>query len=208
MSIQKRVDVILKTLDSLYPNVPAVPLKYSTDWELLVAVILSAQCTDKKVNEVTVNVFDKYTSLDDYVRANQKEFEEEIRPTGFYRNKTKHILQSARMIQDRFDGVVPNTMKDLLTLPGVARKTANVILGIVYNTYEGIVVDTHIKRLSIKFGLVDSKSPEAIEKELMKIIPHDKWWDFSSKLKAYGQDYSPAHKKNNEDDPISVALQN
>ena len=97
-------------------------------------------------------------------------------------------------------------MDDLLKLPGVARKTANVVLGVVYNKYEGIVVDTHIKRLSTKFGLVTSKSPEAIERELMKIIPKEKWWDFSSKLKAYGQDYSPARKKEDDDNPISKAL--
>ena len=184
ISLSERATIVLDTLDELYPEVPPVPLNYTTDWELLVAVILSAQCTDVKVNEVTGKLFRKYSTLTDYVQADQEEFEHDIRSTGFYRNKAKHIKASAKIIQSDFNNRVPDTMDDLLKLPGVARKTANVVLGVVYNKYEGIVVDTHIKRLSTKFGLVTSKSPEAIERELMKIIPKEKWWDFSSKLKA------------------------
>lgn len=170
------------------------------------AVVLSAQCTDKKVNEVTQKLFKKYPTFNDYLAANLAEFEMEIRSTGFYRNKAKNILMTARIVADDFGGKIPSTMDELIKLPGVGRKTANVLLGALYGQAVGVVVDTHVKRLAIKFGLTNNTSPETIEKDLMAILPQEAWWEFAHKLKSYGQDYSPAHKKNEESDPISQAL--
>ena len=146
-------------------------LRYANNWELLVSVILSAQCTDKKVNEVTQKLFKKYKTLDDYVNADSKEFEKNIYSTGFYRNKTKNILASAKIVKETFGDKVPNTMEEILTLPGVSRKTANVVLGNAYGVVEGIAVDTHVIRLSRLLGLSNEKDPKKIEQDLMLILP-------------------------------------
>ncbi len=151
------------------------------------AVILSAQCTDKKVNEVTEKLFKRYRTLDDYVTANSREFENMIRPTGFYRAKTKNILASAKIIQEKFGGKVPQTMEEMLTLKGVARKTANVVLGNAYGVTEGIAVDTHVRRLSQRLGLSVSDNPEKIEQDLMQLVPKKDWFKFTYLLIDHGR---------------------
>ncbi len=177
-------------------------LKYSSHWELLVAVMLSAQCTDKKVNEVTEKLFKKYRTLDDYVHAKQSEFEKDIFSTGFYRAKARHILASAKIVQKRFGGHVPQTMEELITLPGVARKTANVVLGNAYGVVEGIAVDTHVKRLSRLLGLTESSDPNRIEQDLMEIVPHKDWMNFTYLLIEYGRKYCSAKKHDHANCPL------
>lgn len=199
------VETILQTLEELYPN-PEIALSYSNTLELLIAVILSAQCTDKKVNEVTDKLFKKYPDLDAYVHANLEEFQQDIRSTGFYKNKAKNVLAACKMIKNEFEGEVPKTMEALITLPGVARKTANVVLSEAYGIHEGIAVDTHVKRLSNKFGLTTSSDPKKIEQDLMKVVPKDQWRNFTLRMIQYGRDYSPARKVKDVDDPISKKL--
>lgn len=150
-------------------------------------VILSAQCTDKKVNEVTEKLFKKYKTLGDYVTADAKEFEQMIRSTGFYRAKTKNILASAKIVKEKFGGEIPRTMQDLLTLKGVARKTANVVLGNAYGVVEGIAVDTHVCRLSQRLGLSSENNPEKIEKDLMELIPKKDWFKSTYLLIDHGR---------------------
>jgi len=190
---QERVQSIIKTLKRLFPDAKIV-LKYSNPWELLVAVILSAQCTDKKVNEVTYELFKKYRRFEDYLKADPAEFEQDIKPTGFYRNKTKNILAAARIVDEKFEGKVPRTMEEILELPGVARKTANVVLGNAYGLVEGIAVDTHVMRLSQKLGLTSNKDPVKIERDLMEIIPQKDWFFLTYGLIEYGRHICPARK--------------
>jgi len=182
---------ILNALKKLFPDAH-IALTFSNHWELLVAVILSAQCTDKKVNEVTLHLFKKYRALDDYIHANAREFEQDIRSTGFFRNKTKHILAAAKIIKEKYRGAIPERMEDLLTLPGVARKTANVVLANAYGFVEGIAVDTHVKRLSKLLGLTDNTNPDKIEKDLMALLPKKEWFDFTYRLIEFGRAYCPA----------------
>ena len=160
---------ILKKLKQLLPGA-GMMLTFNNEWELLVAVQLSAQCTDKKVNEITPALFAQYPKLEDYVRADPQEFEQMIFQSGFYRNKTKNILAAAKVVQEKFKGKLPKTMAEMLTIPGIGRKSANVILGNAYGVVEGIAVDTHIWRLSRKLGLTDHNTPEKIERDLMQII--------------------------------------
>lgn len=183
---KKRAREIIKRLKKTYPDARIV-LKFSNSWELLVAVILSAQCTDKKVNEVTPALFKKYKTLDDYVNADQKKFEQMIRPTGFYRAKAKNILTTAKLVKEKFNGIVPRTMEEMLTLRGVARKTANVVLGNAYDVVEGIAVDTHVKRLSRRLGLSSSDNPEKIEQDLMAIIQKEDWFKMTYLLVDHGR---------------------
>ena len=171
---KKRAQKIIARLKKKYPHAK-IALTFSNPWELLVAVILSAQCTDKKVNEITPVLFKKYRTLNDYVRADKKEFETIIRPSGFYHAKAKNILASAKLVKEKFHGRVPQTMKEILTLKGVARKTANVVLGNAYGVVEGIAVDTHVIRLSQRLGLSPHAQPEKIEKDLMELIPKKDW---------------------------------
>lgn len=149
-----RVQTILKLLKKTYPNAKIV-LRCSNPWELLVAVILSAQCTDVMVNKVTERLFKKYTTLTDYINADIKEFEQDVKSTGFYHNKARNILAAAKLIKEKFNGAIPRTMPEMVTIPGVARKTANVVLGKAYGVVEGIAVDTHVLRLSQRLHLVD-----------------------------------------------------
>ena len=165
---------IITVLNKTYPHAK-IALRFSNPWELLVAVILSAQCTDKKVNEITPVLFKKYKTLGDYVHADKKEFETIIRSSGFYHAKAKHILTTAKLLKEKFAGRVPQTMEQILTLRGVARKTANVVLGNAYGVVEGIAVDTHVIRLSQRLGLSSHAQPEKIEKDLMKLIPKKNW---------------------------------
>ena len=188
---KKRAQLLLRKLKKLFPDAQMV-LKYSNNWELLVAVILSAQCTDRTVNKVTEKLFKKYRTLNDYVRARPKEFEQDIRSTGFYRNKAKHILASAKIIKQQYGGKVPSTMEALLRFPGVARKTANIVLGNAFGIVEGVAVDTHVARLSHRFVLSKEKNPEKIEKDLMALLPKKEWFTFTYRIIEYGRNYCSA----------------
>lgn len=196
--IEKRKKIVAEVIPKLKKMFPGAKifLNYSTPWELLVAVQLSAQCTDVMVNKVTEKLFKKYRTLDDYFHAEQKDFEQDIFSTGFYRNKTKHVLAAAKMIKKNFDGIVPRTMEDILTLPGVARKTANVVLGNAYGVIDGIAVDTHVKRLSRILGLTDHADPNKIEQDLMAVVPKKEWMKFTYLLIEYGRKYCIAKKHN------------
>ena len=200
---KKKAMKIVKKLKELFPKA-TIALHYSNDWELLVAVELSAQCTDKKVNEVTKLLFKKYRMLDDYVHADPKEFEQDIKSTGFYHNKTKNILAAAKMIKERFNGKVPKTMEEILEVPGVARKTANVVLGMAYGVVEGIAVDTHVIRLSRLLGLTDQKDPVKIERDLMEILPKEEWLEFTYRLIDYGRAYCPAKAHDHARCPLTA----
>lgn len=193
-------------LAALYPDAK-IALNYSTEWECLVAVQLSAQCTDQRVNMVTKTLFKKYPTLDDYVHADPKEFEKDIFACGFYRNKTKNILAAAKMIHTKWKGVLPRTMEEMLQIPGVARKTANVVLSTLFHVSAGIAVDTHVRRFAIRFDLTDYTDPVRIERDLMELMPQDMWWSFNHRLVHYGRDYCGARKHNCKDHPLSVVFQ-
>ena len=200
--LKRRAVAVLRILKKLLPHAK-ISLKFSNNWELLVAVILSAQCTDKKVNEVTERLFKKYPSFKSYVHVSQKEFEQDIRSTGFYRSKAKHILAASKLVKEKFDGKIPRTMEEILTLPGVARKTANVVLGNAYGVVEGIAVDTHVRRLTKLLGLTSHTDPEKIEKDLMAILPKKEWFDFTYRMIDYGRKYCPARPHDHENCPLS-----
>ena len=197
-----RATAINRELKRLFPHA-RIALNYSSPWECLVAVELSAQCTDKKVNEVTEKLFKKYRNLDDYINAKPSEFERDIHSTGFFRNKTKNILAAAKLIEKKFRGRVPRTMKDILTVPGVARKTANVVLGNVYGVVEGIAVDTHVLRMSRVLGLSDATTPENVERDLMALFPKREWFLLTYRLVEYGRTYCPAKTKDHREEPLS-----
>lgn len=199
---KKRARKVLAALKKLFPHAH-IALRYGSIWELLVAVELSAQCTDVMVNKVTEKLFKKYRTLKDYVAADPREFEKDIRQTGFYRNKTKNILAAAKLIRERFGGRVPKTMSELLTVPGVARKTANVVLGNAHGVIEGIAVDTHVKRFAQKLSLSDSKKPEKIERDLMALLPQKEWFDFTYRIIEYGRQICPARKHDCAEHPLS-----
>lgn len=186
-----RARKVLAMLKRLFPKT-GMMLRYSNDWELLVAVELSAQCTDKKVNEVTEKLFKKYRAPEDYINADPKKFEQDIFSTGFYRNKTKNILAAAKFIKEQHGGKIPKTMGEMLEIPGVARKTANVVLGNAHKVVEGIAVDTHVKRLTRLWGLTNEEKPEKIERDLMSIIPKKEWFNFTYRTIEYGRNYCPA----------------
>jgi len=196
-----RGKAVLRKLGRLFPGA-GMMLVYKNNWELLVAVELSAQCTDKKVNEVTPRLFARYPTLDAYVQADPREFEQLIFQTGFYRNKTKNILAAATMVQERFHGKIPKTMEEILQLPGVARKTANVVLGNAYGVVEGIAVDTHVKRLAHVLSLSDEQDPNKIEKDLMEVFPRKDWFRATYLLIEYGRKYCPARKHDHTQCPL------
>jgi endonuclease-3 len=193
---------IIKKLKELFPKIKP-SLDYSNNFELLVATILSAQCTDKMVNKVTEKLFKKYRSINNYVNADISEFEKDIRSTGFYKNKAKNIINSAKIIKKKFNNKVPNTMNDLLTLPGVARKTANIVIYKCFGKIEGVAVDTHVKRLSDILGLSRNNNPEKIEKDLMKLLPKKEWMDFTFRMVEYGRRFCPAKKHDHKNCPLS-----
>lgn len=182
----KRKHDVLKTLKSVYPDTRTA-LDFKTPLQMLVATILSAQCTDKQVNLVTPSLFAKYEDANDLMTADRLELEQLIKSTGFYRNKAKSIIGAATMLVKEFNGNVPNNMKDILRLPGVARKTANVVLSEAYGVIEGIAVDTHVKRLSGRLGLSNENTPEKIERDLMNTFPRNDWYDVTSTLIAHGR---------------------
>lgn len=200
---KKRVHKILKVLEKLFANTHGTELNYKKQWQLLIAVILSAQCTDKKVNEVTQKLFKKYKTLDAVANAPHSEFEKDIYSTGFYRAKTKNILAMAKILHKKFGGRVPRTMKDMLTLPGVARKTANVVLGNIYGVVQGITVDTHVIRLSRQLGLTNNTNPVKIEQDLMKIVPKKEWFRFSNYLVLYGRYLCSAKRHDHQNCPLA-----
>ncbi|MEK7193459.1 MAG: endonuclease III [Patescibacteria group bacterium] len=189
--LKKRAFKINSALKKLFPKARII-LNYRNHWELLVAVQLSAQCTDIMVNKVTEKLFKKYRTLDDYIKAKPKEFEEDVYSTGFYRNKTKNILAAAKMIKKKYNGNIPKTMEELLRVPGVARKTANVVLGNAHGIIEGIAVDTHVKRLARVLGLSKENSPEKIERDLMELLPKKEWFHFTYRVIEYGRKYCVA----------------
>lgn len=181
-----RVSAILEKLDEAYPAATCA-LTHQNPFQLLIATILSAQCTDERVNQVTPKLFAKYPKPTDFAYANPAELEQEIRPTGFFRNKTKSIMGASKKIKEEFRGEVPKTMEDLLTLPGVARKTANVVLGTAFGLASGIVVDTHVRRVAGRLSLTKNTDPKKIERDLMQVIPKEKWILFAHQLIWHGR---------------------
>ena len=181
----KKIDAVIKVLKREFPN-PSVELHYSTPLELLMATILSAQCTDDRVNKVTPTLFRKYRTAGDYARADAGVLEQEIRSTGFYRNKAKNIISCCGMLVEKHGGEVPGTLEDLVSLPGVWRKTANVILGNCFGR-PAIVVDTHVRRVSQRIGLARSDDPDRIEEELGAVCPRRLWTRLSHQLLLHGR---------------------
>jgi len=181
-----RIDRILAALDRMYPDVTCA-LRHSNAWELLVATILSAQCTDKRVNMVTPELFRKYPTIRDFAAAKQEELAQEVRSTGFFNNKAKSVIGAARKILSKFGGEVPREMEQLLSVPGAARKTANVVLGTAFGIASGVVVDTHVQRISQRLDLTRNTDPVKIEKDLMKAIPKSKWILFSHQMIHHGR---------------------
>jgi len=182
----ERVRQIIAGLDQLYPNATCA-LTHRSAWELLVATILSAQCTDVRVNMVTPVLFEKYPTVQDFAALEPEQLEPDIRSTGFFRNKSKSVVGAARKIVADFGGKVPQTMDELLSLPGVARKTANVVLGTWFKKNEGIVVDTHVTRISRRLELTRQEDAKKIEEDLMRIIPRERWTDFSHEVIWHGR---------------------
>ena len=189
----KRVAAILAKLEEAYPKATC-ELNHKNAFELLIATILSAQCTDVRVNQVTQTLFPKYPDAKAFAYANPGELEQEIRPTGFFRNKTKSVMGTSRGILENFGGEVPRTMEEILTLPGVARKTANVVLGTAYRIPSGIVVDTHVQRIANRLDLTRNEDPKKIEQDLMQVIPKDKWIQFSHQIIWHGRRICQARK--------------
>jgi endonuclease-3 len=200
---RQRALAMARTLRGLVPEI-AVPLRHRNNWELLVAVVLSAQATDKKVNEITKQLFQKYKTLSDYGQAVQAAFEQDIRQIGLYRSKARHILASARIIQQRYGGELPCTMEEMVKLPGIGRKSANVILGKAYGVVEGIAVDTHVRRFALRFDLTDSTNPSQIERDLMALLPKEEWFGFSYRLIMYGRQICPARRHDCRDHPLTL----
>ena len=189
----ERVDAILARLDAEYGTEYRCYLDHETPWQLLIAVILSAQCTDARVNIVTADLFKKYPTLEDFAAADLKELEQDIHSIGFYHMKAKNIIQCAKRLVEEYGGVVPEKLEDLLTLAGVGRKTANVIRGNIYHV-PSIVVDTHVKRISRKLGLTKETEPEKIEADLMKVLPEDHWILWNIHIITLGRTICTARK--------------
>jgi endonuclease-3 len=189
----KRVASILARLDEAYPNATC-ELKHENPFQLLISTILSAQCTDVRVNQVAETLYKKYPDAKAFAYATPGELEMEIRPTGFFRNKTKSVMGASKAILEKFGGQVPRTMEEILTLPGVARKTGNVVLGTAYGIASGVVVDTHVLRLSNRLDLTREEDPKKVEQDLMKIIPQEKWIQFSHQIIWHGRRVCHARK--------------
>jgi endonuclease-3 len=183
---EERLRFILKKLDQMYPDATCA-LLHKNPWELLVATILSAQCTDKRVNEVTPGLFAKYPTPQDFASARQEVLANDIRSTGFFNNKAKSILGAAKMVVNEYGGLVPRTMEELLRVPGAARKTANVVLGTAYGVASGVVVDTHVLRVSRRLDLTKHDDPVHIEQDLIQIIPQERWILFSHQIIHHGR---------------------
>jgi endonuclease-3 len=189
----KRVREIIKILHREYPQAKTA-LNYRSPFELLVATILAAQCTDERVNKVTAELFKKYPKVEDFSRAQSTELENDIRSAGFFRNKTRNIIALSKKLVEDYGGQVPDSMEELVKLPGVARKTANIVLSSAFRKAEGIAVDTHVRRLAERLGLSRQKQPEKIEQDLMKIVPLPDWLDFNYLLVDHGRKVCQARK--------------
>ena len=183
---RERTAEILQILDKTYPNVTCA-LHHNNAWELLVATILSAQCTDKRVNEVTPGLFGKYPTIEDFAAARQEVLAQDIRSTGFFNNKAKSVIGAAKKILHDFNGEIPRTLEELITVPGAARKTANVVLGTAFGIASGVVVDTHVSRISNRLDLTRNSDPVKIEMDLQKIIPREHWIQFSHQVIHFGR---------------------
>jgi endonuclease-3 len=199
--LKSRATKIIRILRNTYPT-KKTALHFSSPLELLISTILSAQCTDKRVNIVTKDLFKKYRSVNDFANARQSELEQDIRTTGFYRNKAKNIIACGRMLEEKFGGIVPRTMENLLQLPGVGRKTANCVLGGAFGLNEGVVVDTHVQRLSQRLGLTTYEDPVRIEEDLMHLVPRNVWYDFSNMIILHGRAVCNARKPNCPECPV------
>jgi len=186
MTRQKRACEIMRRLGEMYPTAH-IALGYDTPWHLLVAVILSAQTTDVGVNKVTPKLFARFPGPEDLAGADVLEVEEIVRPTGFFHNKTKSIMGAARMVVSEFDGEVPDTMAELMRLPGVARKTANIVISNAFGKVEGIAVDTHVFRLAHRFGLTDETDPDKVERDLCELLPREEWFHVNYRFIDHGR---------------------
>jgi endonuclease-3 len=191
-NLKSKVKKIIKKLDELFPQAK-IALKFNNPWELLVAVVLSARNKDEIVNQVTEKLFKKYKTFNDYLQAQEREFAQDISRLGLYKQKAKYILQTAKIIKEKYKGQIPNKIEDLTQLPGIGRKSANIILWQIYKKAEGLPVDTHVKRLARLWGLTKNSDPDKIEQDLIKIIPKNRWGDLPYKIIAYGRQYCPAH---------------
>lgn len=184
--VNSKVLTIIELLEKAHPDAK-IALNYTNPLELLVATILSAQCTDERVNEVTKKLFKKYKTPEDYAKADLKELEQDIRSTGFYKSKAKNIKRCCQILVKKFGSQVPKTMAEMLELPGVARKTANIVLSNAYGVIEGIAVDTHVRRVSRRLGLTSNEDPNKIERDLMKVVPKTHWMRFTDLLIFHGR---------------------
>jgi len=200
--IEQRAPEIIRILSEAYPDAK-VALRFSNPLEMLVATILSAQCTDEKVNEVTATLFEKYRTAEDYLKVPEDELKADIKPTGFFNQKATSIREACRRIVEVYDGRVPDTMEDLITLRGVARKTANIVMGNAFGKVEGIAVDTHVKRLANRLGFSEQSDPDKIEQDLMRVIPRDRWFDFTYVLIDHGRATCVARKPRCEECPVN-----
>ncbi len=201
MNKKQKVVEILKVLDELYPNAEC-SLEYENPLQLLISTQLAAQCTDARVNIVAKDLYKKYQTAEDFANADLSELEQDIRSTGFYRNKAKNIIACCKQLVEKYDGKIPNNMEELLQLPGVGRKTANLVLYEIYGI-QGVVVDTHAKRLSNHIGLTKNEDPEKIEYDLQKIVPKERWADFCHKLVFHGREICNARKPDCENCKIN-----
>lgn len=197
---RERAKRIFEILDPIYIR-EKTALTYKTPFQLLISTILSARCTDKQVNQVTKALFKKYKTPGDYLAAPIEELEEDIRPTGFFKNKAKSIKGCSQGLIENYGGQVPSTMEEMLKLPGVGRKTANCVLGAAFDI-PGVVVDTHVKRLSLRMGLTENQNPDKIEKDIEKILPKDRWRRFSDILIYHGREICKARKPDHERCPV------
>lgn len=197
-----RLAAIHAALDARYPEATCA-LTHSSPWELLVATILSAQCTDERVNKVTPGLFKKYPAIEDLAAAKVEEVAADVRSTGFFNNKAKSIVGAARRIVEHFGGKVPRTMDELLTVPGCARKTANVVLGTAFGIADGVVVDTHMTRISQRLDLTKARDAEKIERDLVKLLPQERWISFSHQLILFGREICVARRPKCGECPIS-----
>ena len=200
--VADRLPVIVERLEAAYPEA-TVALRASNPLEMLVATILSAQCTDERVNAVTETLFRKYRTPQDYLDVPEEELAADIKPTGFFNQKTRSIRGAARKIVDDYGGEVPGTMEELVTLPGVARKTANIVLGNSFGTVVGIAVDTHVRRVSQRLGLTANEDPDKIERDLMALLPRDRWFPFTYDLIDHGRAVCVARKPRCEICPVN-----
>jgi endonuclease III len=201
-----RITKLNKALARLYPNAE-IELNFKSAWELVVAVQLSAQSTDKNVNKITDKLFKKYTTLDDYVHAGKtekgrREFERDIFASGFFRNKAKNILNAAKIIKEEHGGKIPNTIEALVKIPGFGRKTANVVLAEAHQVLAGVTVDTHVIRFVQRFDLSDYKDPVRIERDLIELLPQKEWRNFTHRVIHYGRYLAPARKYDTCQDPL------